>query len=77
MAMDTWTDRLSAFLKGPGWFPGTPRLGDLNAVPEIQSREKYNPTIRGWVNVYAVVHFILVFLAIDDLGRYNLVNLHL
>ena len=33
--MDTLTDKLSAFFKGPGWFPGTERLGDLQMVPEV------------------------------------------
>ena len=34
-SMDNWSDWLSAFLKGPGWFPGTERLGDLMMVPEV------------------------------------------
>lgn len=71
--MTNWPDRISAFVKGPGWFPGTSRLGDLEMVPEIQDRKKYDPEIPGWVNVYAVLHFLIVFLAFDDLGRYNVV----
>jgi len=71
-SMDNWQDKIFAFIKGPGWFPGTPRLGDPTGVPEIQHREKYDPKVAGWINVYAVLHFVLVFLAFDDLGRYNL-----
>lgn len=33
--MDNWTDSIYAFIKGPGWFPGTPRLGDPMGVPEV------------------------------------------
>merc|ERR1711990_277175 len=71
-SMNTSTDKLFAFIKGPGWFPGTPRLGDPMGVPEIQVREKYNPKVAGWINVYTVLHFVLVFFAFDDLGRYNI-----
>ena len=63
------TEKMFAFIKGPGWFPGTPRLGDPMGVPEIQVREKYNPKVAGWINVYTVLHFVLVFFAFDDLGR--------
>ena len=51
--MDNWKDKVFAFIKGPGWFPGTPRLGDPTGVPEIQHRQKYDPQVTGWVNVYA------------------------
>ena len=34
--MDNWTDKISAVLKGPGWFPGTERLGDPMGVPEVR-----------------------------------------
>ena len=33
--MDNWTDSVYAFIKGPGWFPGTPRLGDPMGVPAV------------------------------------------
>ena len=33
--MDNWADRISSVLKGPGWFPGFGRLGDLSFVPEV------------------------------------------
>ena len=41
---------------------------------QIQDRKKYDPEIPGWVNVYVVLHFLIVFLAFDDLGRYNVVS---
>ena len=73
-SMNTWTNKLFALIKGPGWFPGTPGFGDGMDVPAIQIREKHNPTIAGWINVYIVLHFILVFLAFDVLGRYAFVS---
>ena len=30
-----WIDSESLHTQGPGWFPGTPRLGDLSFVPEV------------------------------------------
>ena len=52
-SMDNWQDKIFALIKGPGWFPGTPRLGDPTGVPEIQHREKHDPKVAGWINVYA------------------------
>ena len=34
-SMENWTDFFFAFVKGPGWFPGTERLGDITFVPEV------------------------------------------
>ena len=39
--MSTWTESLYAFVKGPGWFPGTPRLGDPMGVPEVTYLKLY------------------------------------
>jgi len=33
--LTTWGDKLSAVFKGPGWFPGTERLGDITQVPVV------------------------------------------
>ena len=69
--MDNWRDKMSAVFKGPGWFPGTPRLGNIEEVPEIQKRKIYNPKVHNWVHFYSLIHFILVFLAFEDLSRFN------
>ena len=37
--MSTWKEAIYAFIKGPGWFPGTPRLGDPMGVPEVVKSE--------------------------------------
>lgn len=38
---DKWSDKISVALKGPGWTPGKPRLGDINDVPEVQLKYYY------------------------------------
>ncbi len=34
-SMSTFKDKLFCLIKGPGWFPGTERLGDPMQVPEV------------------------------------------
>ena len=67
--MNSLQDFLAAFLKGPGWFPGTSRLGDINAVPRIQYRNIYDPQIPTWANVYVLIHFIICLLGIESMAR--------
>jgi hypothetical protein len=43
-------------------------------VPERQDRVKYDPEVPLWVKVYAVVHFLLVFLAFENLAQFNVVE---
>ena len=51
-SMKTFMEKVKAFIFGPGWFPGTGRLGDPMGVPEFQDRKKYNPKVPSWMNVY-------------------------
>ena len=41
VSMPTWADSLASLWKGPGWFPGTPRLGDSSFVAERPVRERW------------------------------------
>ena len=68
-SMETWGDFIGAFLNGPGWFPGTPRLGDPNGVPEIPSRKIYNPKIPIWADVYVLIHFVICLLGIENMAK--------
>ena len=68
-SMDNWRDFVSAIVKGPGWFPGTPRLGDPNGVLEIPIRKIYNPQIPYWANLYVIIHFIIILLGVEDLAK--------
>ena len=51
-SMKTFMEKVKAFIFGPGWFPGTGRLGDPMGVPEFQDRKKYDPKVPSWMNVY-------------------------
>jgi len=68
LGMEKWSDRISAFLKGPGWFPGTERLGDISMVPKIQDREVYDPQVSVMTNVYAILHFFATVVLVTYLG---------
>lgn len=35
--MPGFWNKLSVFLKGPGWEPGKPRLGNLEDIPDVSS----------------------------------------
>lgn len=65
--MNNWTDWFSAFLKGPGWFPGTGRLGDDSFVAEVPNRGLFSPPNTILDNVYVLVHFVVA----------NMIVLHL
>ncbi|PAA68949.1 hypothetical protein BOX15_Mlig009958g2 [Macrostomum lignano] len=55
-----WTDRFRAFFYGPGWQPGTPRLG-TDDFSEIENPVQYhNPQVPIWVTAYATLHFFAI-----------------
>ncbi|KAL7644584.1 UNVERIFIED_CONTAM: hypothetical protein RMT77_004121 [Armadillidium vulgare] len=63
LSMKTFGDKLKALFFGPGWNPGTPRLGDEDAIPDkTPEREKYDPKIPFWVQIYLLIHFTVVIL---------------
>jgi len=68
-SMDNWTDYIFAFIKGPGWFPGTERLGDITFVDERPVREKYNPPSSTALHLYTLAHFTMSVIASDILAR--------
>lgn len=62
-SMTSWSDSLKAVFYGPGWNPGTGRLGDLDAIPDITApRTKYDPQIAMWKKMYTTVHVVMAFL---------------
>jgi len=67
--MTTWGDFLSALLKGPGWVPGTERLGDSSAVAQEPVRDKYHPQVSPFLHLYTLPHFALSFIATDFLAQ--------
>jgi len=64
-SMPDWTSFFSAFVKGPGWFPGTERLGDITFVLENPVRAKYGPAHSPLLHLYSLPHFLLTFLTIE------------
>ena len=60
-SMENWLDRLSAVFKGPGWYPGTGRLGDYTMVPEQPDRIIYDPKVPLWVQFYCILNLFFAF----------------
>lgn len=61
--MTTWTNSLKAVFYGPGWTPGTPRLGDPTQFPVITApRTKYNPQLPFWQLSYVFIHVVVTAL---------------
>ncbi|KAK4321826.1 hypothetical protein Pmani_007453 [Petrolisthes manimaculis] len=62
-SMTTWGDTFRALFYGPGWFPGTPRLGDLDTFPDVKApRVKYDPQLPQWMEIYILLHFLILLL---------------
>uniref|UniRef100_A0A672Z1R5 Transmembrane protein 195 n=1 Tax=Sphaeramia orbicularis TaxID=375764 RepID=A0A672Z1R5_9TELE len=62
------TNKLSTFIKGPSWKPGKPRLGDHCENPKVTGKEvPYDPSWPLPLQVYVVLHFLLVLWAYHDL----------
>ncbi|XP_057336018.1 alkylglycerol monooxygenase-like isoform X1 [Microplitis mediator] len=60
-SMKTISDKLSAYWKGPSWFPGSPRLGLDEYKINVTSRNKYDPLISTWLKLYILLHFSIAF----------------
>ncbi|CAL4109619.1 unnamed protein product, partial [Meganyctiphanes norvegica] len=56
--MTTFGDKCRALFYGPGWVPGSPRLGDLSTLPdERPQRPKYYPQLPLWLQGYIFMHY--------------------
>ncbi|XP_068220238.1 alkylglycerol monooxygenase-like [Palaemon carinicauda] len=61
--METWGDTFKALFYGPGWVPGSPRLGDSDTFPDVTAqRVKYDPRLPLWHIWYCVVHLFCTFI---------------
>ncbi|XP_058270405.1 alkylglycerol monooxygenase isoform X2 [Hemibagrus wyckioides] len=68
LSADGITHKLSVIFKGPGWMPGTPRLGDPDDLPEVTGKEvPHNPEWSTLLQTYVHVHFILVLVVYNNL----------
>jgi len=68
-ANGSWLDQITVWLKGPGWFPGLPRLGDTDGLPEIPQRSIHYTAITGLNHLYLLIQLVGVFIIHDDLSR--------
>ena len=67
--MTTFGDKFKALFYGPGWQPGTPRLGDLTGMPDkTPQRPKYNPTLPKMTEAYLVAHFFATLFIYQELA---------
>ena len=58
------------WFKGPGWEPGSPRLGFPNSIPEVQFPvTKYNNNISTFFNCYVIVHFMFLTLFFIEFSK--------
>ncbi|TKS82611.1 Alkylglycerol monooxygenase [Collichthys lucidus] len=61
-------NKLSTFMNGPSWKPGKPRLGDHANNPKVTGEEvPHDPSWSLPLQVYVVIHFLLVLLTYHDL----------
>uniref|UniRef100_A0A7N6C1E1 Alkylglycerol monooxygenase n=1 Tax=Anabas testudineus TaxID=64144 RepID=A0A7N6C1E1_ANATE len=64
----TISDKLSTFIKGPSWKPGKSWLGDHDDNPKVTGKEvPHYPRWSLHLQVYVVVHFLLVLFTYHDL----------
>jgi len=61
-------NKCCVLLKGPGWVPGSPRLGDPNEIPEIKGPVViYGNKTPQWLSAYAIVHYFAFSPVYDQL----------
>lgn len=61
-------NKVFVFLKGPGWTPGAPRLGDPADIPEIEYPvQKYDARLPLWGNMYTLVHGAIFLTSFQEL----------
>lgn len=69
---DSWSKKFGILFKGPGWQPGTGRLGDRNALPKVKYPIKpFNVEISKWLNFYVAFHFALVMIAFTSFANFS------
>ena len=66
-----WKYKFAVLLKGPGWSPGKPRLGCIEDIPQVSPAtiKPYDRAVPTWLQLYCVIHFVLVLYGTDELGR--------
>lgn len=61
-------NKLFVLIKGPGWSPGKPRLGEFEDLPQVESPvQRYDPRISNILSVYALLHYFAIGPVYDQL----------
>uniref|UniRef100_A0A8P4KFV9 Alkylglycerol monooxygenase n=1 Tax=Dicentrarchus labrax TaxID=13489 RepID=A0A8P4KFV9_DICLA len=72
----TISNKLSTFVKGPSWKPGKARLGDHIDNPKVTGQEvPHSPSWSLPLQVYVVIHFLLVLRTYHDLFENKMVRI--
>jgi len=67
MSSTSLSERFSVLFKGPGWVPGSGRLGNLSDIPEIESPIKiYTNNVSILLNSYIAFSFTFVLIAFSE-----------
>ncbi|KAI2808583.1 hypothetical protein BLOT_006528 [Blomia tropicalis] len=75
--METFSDKMSALFKGPGWSPGKPRLGLISDVPEPDRsapKYSYDPKTSVWIKLYVAIHGIMFPFVLYMIGHHTLIR---
>ncbi|XP_037092931.1 alkylglycerol monooxygenase-like [Pollicipes pollicipes] len=68
-----WKNKLKRLLYGPGWVPGTGRLGDASTFPDPDpKRARFDTAMPGWLQVYTAVHFIVTLVPAVNFAQNHL-----
>ncbi|KAK3592480.1 hypothetical protein CHS0354_014978 [Potamilus streckersoni] len=68
--IEGWNNKISVFIKGPGWATGKPRLGLLEDLPEVNHPvEKYDKQLPLWANLYVWTHFAVLVFGYQELAK--------
>ncbi|KAG7169825.1 Alkylglycerol monooxygenase-like 5 [Homarus americanus] len=69
---ETWGNTVRALICGPGWSPGSPRLGDMDTFKDVKApRAKYDPYLPSWQKAYVAIHYLTI-LFLQQVLTFNL-----
>ncbi|KAG8179112.1 hypothetical protein JTE90_000146 [Oedothorax gibbosus] len=68
--MEGWKNKLSVLFKGPGWYPGTPRCGNIEDIPEVpEPVPKFDVPVPVYWKLYAFFHTNLLLGIMIELSK--------
>lgn len=70
LSAKSWSERFSVLFKGPGWEPGSPRLGFHEKLPQIENPiQKYHVNISPALNLYVIFHFLFTLFFFSEFSK--------